>query len=192
MKTSIKHIAVITIIAFTTLSFTTINNGKKEIKTDNSKIVWKGHKITTSHEGVISIKSGHLDFTNDKLIGGEFVIDMTTITNTDLEGSSKGKIEGHLKSDDFFGVEKFSTASLIFNKVKLISKNTYNVTGAITIKGKTRTIMFDVLVAKNNAKAELKIDRTKFGVKYSSASFFENLKDKAIYDEFDLIVDLAF
>ncbi len=192
MKNSIKKIAAIAIVALITFSFTTVNGDKKEIKTESSKVVWKGYKVTGSHQGVIAVKSGHLNFNENKLIGGEFTIDMSTITNTDLEGEYKGKLEGHLKSDDFFGVEKFPTASLIFTKVKSIGKNSYKVTGDITIKGKTETISFDLSVYGNKANASLKIDRTKFDVRYGSTSFFDGLKDKAIYDEFDLVADLEF
>jgi len=192
MKNSIKSLTTLVLVAFMTFSFTTLESDKKEIKTENSKVVWKGYKVTGSHVGTITIKSGHLNFNGDKLIGGSFEIDMTSITVTDLEGEYKGQLEGHLKSDDFFGVEKYPTASLSFTKVKSTGKNSYKVTGDITIKGKTESITFDISVYGNKANASLKIDRTKFDVRYGSTSFFDNLKDKAIYDEFDLAVDLEF
>ena len=192
MRNSIKNIAAIVIVAFMTFSFTIVEGDKKEIKTENSKVVWKGYKVTGSHQGTIAIKAGHLNFDKDKLTGGRFSIDMSTITNTDLEGEYKGKLEGHLKSDDFFGVEKFPTASLIFTKVKSTGKNSYEVTGDITIKGKTDSVTFDISIYGNKATASLKIDRTKFDVRYGSASFFDGLKDKAIYDDFDLVADLEF
>jgi polyisoprenoid-binding protein YceI len=192
MKNSIKNIATLVIAAFITFSFTTLDGDKKEIKLENSKVVWKGYKVTGSHVGIISIKSGYLNFDKDKLTGGSFEIDMSTITVTDLEGESKGQLEGHLKSNDFFGVEKFPTASLIFTKVKSLGKNSYNVNGNMTIRGKTETVSFNVSIYGNKANVSLKIDRTKFDVRYGSSSFFDGLKDKAIYDEFDLIADLEF
>jgi polyisoprenoid-binding protein YceI len=192
MKNSIKNIATIIIVAFMAFSFTTPEGDKKEINLENSKVVWKGYKVTGSHQGIISIKSGHLNFDKDELTGGSFEIDMSTITVTDLEGEYKGKLEGHLKSDDFFGVEKFPTATLHFTKVKSVGKNSYEVTGNITIKGKTETVSFNVSVYGNKANVSLKIDRTKFDVRYGSTSFFDGLKDKAIYDEFDLVADLEF
>lgn len=192
MKNSIKNITTLVIVAFMTFSFTTAEGDKKEINVENSKVVWKGYKVTGSHEGVIAIKSGHLNFDKDKLTGGSFIIDMSTITNTDLEGEYKGKLEGHLKSDDFFGVEKFPTASLVFTKVESTGKNSYEVTGDITIKGKTETVSLNISVYGSKANVSLKIDRTKFDVRYGSTSFFDGLKDKAIYDEFDLVADLEF
>lgn len=191
MKKTIKNVVATALIAFVTLSFTTIG-AKKEIKTESSTVVWKGYKVTGSHEGTISISSGSLDFEGEKLVGGKFVIDMTTISCTDLSGGGKGKLEGHLKSDDFFGVDKFPTSSLVFTNVKSVGKNTYEVAGDITIKGKTEPISFELSVYGNKANANLKIDRTKFDVRYGSTSFFDGLKDKAIYDEFDLVVDMEF
>lgn len=192
MKNRLSTLGAAIIIAAITFSFTGIENGKKEIKTDKSSVTWKGYKVTGSHEGEISIKSGYLSFDEGKLTGGEFTIDMTTIVNTDLEGEYKGKLEGHLKSDDFFGVEEFPTAKLVFNKVKNTGKNVYEVSGDLTIKDQTQAVTFNISIKGNNATADLKIDRTKFGVKYRSTSFYEDLKDKAIYDEFDLSSNLEF
>jgi polyisoprenoid-binding protein YceI len=192
MKNRLSTLGAAIIIAAITFSFTGIENGKKEIKTDKSSVTWTGHKVTGTHEGKISIKSGYLNFKEGKLTGGEFTIDMTSIVNTDLEGEYKGKLEGHLKSDDFFGVEKFPTANLVFNKVKSTGKNVYEVTGDLTIKDQTQPVTFKISINGNNATADLKIDRTKFGVKYRSTSFFDDLKDKAIYDEFDLTSNLEF
>lgn len=191
MKKSIKITIAAVFVAIMTLSFTTMIE-KKEVNVTNSKVTWKGYKVTGSHEGLISIKSGSLTFKNDNLSDGEFIIDMTTINNTDLDGDSKGQLEGHLKSDDFFGVSKYPTATLNFTKVKSTGKNSYEVTADITIKNNTESIKFDMSVYGNKANAALKIDRTQFDVRYGSTSFFDGLKDKAIYDEFDLIVDLEF
>ena len=192
MKNSIKNITAVAILAFMTFSFTTLEGIKKEIKVENSKVVWKGYKVTGSHEGTINIKSGSLSFNDGKLTGGECSIDMTTLVSTDLTGEYKGKLEGHLKSDDFFGVEKFPTATLIFTDVKVKGKNSYNITGDLTIKGKTNPVTFEISIYGSKATTSLKIDRTKYGVKYGSTSFFDGLKDKAIYDEFDLVADLEF
>ena len=117
---------------------------------------------------------------------------MTTISCTDLSGGVADKLVGHLKSDDFFGVATYPTASLTFTDVASTGKNSYKVTGSITIKGKTEKVTFDFSVYGSKANAAIKVDRTKFDVKYGSTSFFDGLKNKAIYDEFDLVVDLEF
>ena len=184
--------STVILVAFIAFSFTNLETITKEVKIEKSKVIWKGYKVTGSHEGTIAIQSGTLKFESDVLVGGEFVIDMTSITNADLQGEYKDKLEGHLKSDDFFGVEKFPTATLVFKNVEVAGKNSYKVTGDLTIKGKMNPVTFDFSVYGSKANATLKIDRSKYDVKYGSSSFFDNLKDKVIYDEFDLISDLEF
>lgn len=192
MRNRAQTIVAALIIATITFAFTTIEDGKKEIKVETSSVTWKGYKVTGSHMGSIALKQGSLEFKDEKLVGGEFTIDMATIINTDMEGEYKAKLEGHLKSDDFFGVATYPTAKLVFNKVKSTGKNSYEVTGDLTIKDKTNPVTFDISIYGNKATANVKIDRTKFDVRYGSTSFFDDLQDKAIYDEFDLITDLEF
>ena len=192
MKNTLKLTAIVAFVGLLTAAFTTANIEKKSVKVEASKIVWKGYKVTGSHEGTIAIEEGNLTFENDKLIGGEFVIDMTTIANTDLEGDYKTKLEGHLKSDDFFGVENHPTASLVMTDVTPSGKNSYNVTGDLTIKGITKPVTFTMAIYGSKANATLKIDRSEYNVRYGSSSFFDGLKDKVIYDEFDLVADLQF
>ncbi|WP_455170138.1 YceI family protein, partial [Aegicerativicinus sediminis] len=83
-------------------------------------------------------------------------------------------------------------ATLVFTSVKPNGKNAYEVTGDLTIKGHTNPVTFDLSIYGQKANAALKIDRSKYDVRYGSTSFFDGLKDKAIYDEFDIIVDLEF
>ena len=148
--------------------------------------------MTGSHTGTVNLKSGDLVFDNGILKGGEFVVDMTSINCTDLEGEYKQKLEGHLKSDDFFSVASHETSKLVFTDIKASGKNSYEVTGDLTIKGITKPVTFDVSVYGSKATATLKIDRAQYDVRYGSGSFFDDLGDKTIYDEFDLVVDLEF
>ncbi len=192
MTKKVTILAAVILMAVVTFSFTTIEGEKKEIKTENSTVTWKGYKVTGSHYGTVALQSGHLVFDEGKLTGGEFVVDMTTIVTDDLEGEYKGKLEGHLKSDDFFGVEKHPTAKLVFTKVKSTGKNSYEVTGDLTVKGKSAPVTFEMSIYGNKATANVKIDRTIYDIRYGSTAFFDDLKDKAIYDEFDLVTDLEF
>ncbi|MCB0374527.1 MAG: YceI family protein [Sinomicrobium sp.] len=192
MKNKMLNITVALVVALAAVSFTTNDNEKKTIDPAKSRIVWKGYKVTGSHEGTIALKEGALVFEGEKLAGGEFTVDMTTLGSTDLEGRSKEKLDGHLKSDDFFGVEKYPTAILKITKVSPKGKNSYNVTGDLTIKDKTHPVTFDMSVYGSKANATLKVDRSKYDVRYGSGSFFDNLGDRTIYDEFDLVVDLQF
>ncbi|WP_419212282.1 YceI family protein [Maribacter sp. X9] len=191
MKKSIVSIALVTFFGVSAFASTPIEKEKKQVKVSESTVTWKGYKVTGSHEGTIDLKSGYLEMENGKLTGGEFVVDMTSINNTDLDADSQGKLEGHLKSDDFFGVANHPTAKLVFTSVKPMNKDSYTVTGDLTIKETTKPITFVVSVYKNKATATMKIDRAEYDVRYGSGSFFDNLGDKTIYDEFDLVVDLA-
>jgi polyisoprenoid-binding protein YceI len=183
--------ALATIILFQSFMFpATATMQKMEVK--NSKIVWKGYKVSGSHEGTLNLKSGSLSFDGENLKGGEFVIDISSLACTDLNGEYKGKLEGHLKSDDFFGVEKYPTSNLNITKVKSTGKNSYKITADLTIKGITKSIKFDASIYGKKATANLKVDRTQFNVKYGSGSFFDGLKDNMIYDEFDLVIDIEF
>lgn len=189
IKNKVTKLTLALFVAFTTVSFTT-ENDKKTVKTDQSTVVWEGRKVGGSHAGTVKLKEGTLEFKNDKLVGGSFVVDMTTIVCTDKEGGLP-RLEGHLKSDDFFGVENHPTAKLTFTKVKK-SKEGYAVTGNLTIKGKTNPINFTLNVNGNTASTNLKVDRSKYDIKYKSKSFFSDLGDKFIYDDFDLKVNLTF
>ena len=189
MKKSILKTSLVLVLALTVASFTSISEKKVNVK--DSKITWVGYKVTGEHAGEISLNSGVLTFEDQQLTGGNFEMDMTSINVTDLEGEYKGKLEGHLKASDFFDVETFPKASFKITNVEGKGSNV-KVTGDLTIKGITKATTFDMVVKENSATAAFKIDRTKFGIQYNSNSFFENLKDKAIYDEFDLNVNLIF
>lgn len=187
-----KTFSIILTLLFTATTIASpIDGEKKQVKTENSSVKWKAYKVTGTHEGTINLKEGFLDFNGKKLTGGEFVVDMTTLVSTDLEGEYKGKLENHLKADDFFGVETFPTAKLVITSTTSFNKNSYTVVGNLTIKGITKPITFVISTFENKAVATLKVDRAKYNIKYNSESFFDNLGDKLIYDEFDLVVDLA-
>ncbi|RNC85024.1 MAG: YceI family protein [Winogradskyella sp.] len=185
---NLKHLAIV-ILAMSFFSFTVFT--EKQINIEESTIEWTGKKVTGQHVGTINFESGMLAFDGDNLVGGEFVIDMTTITVTDLTGKGKANLEGHLKSDDFFGVAAHNTATLKITNVSKHKKD-YEVIGNLTIKGITKPINFTLVMEANSASAKVTVNRAEFDVRYGSPSFFNNLKDKAIYDNFDLDVKLSF
>jgi len=192
MKKNFLALTMAVIFGFTATATEPIDGEKKEVKTEESTVTWKAYKVTGSHTGTVNLKEGSLMFDEGKLTGGDFTVDMTTLVNSDLEGEYKGKLEGHLKSDDFFGVATNPTASLVFTKVESSGKNSYEVIGDLTIKGITKAVTFDVSIYGSKATATMKIDRAQYDVRYGSGSFFDDLGDKTIYDEFDLVVDLVF
>lgn len=164
---------------------------KNNVDLSKSHVKWTGYKIGGSHNGEIKIKSGYLELKNNAIVNGEIVMDMTSITDTDLEDAGYNqKLVGHLKSDDFFGVEKYPVSTFVVTKATKFSKGKASVTGNITIKGTTESITFDVEKTGSLYKAQVKVDRSKFNVRYGSNSFFDNLGDKAIDDVFMLDITL--
>ena len=187
---NLKTIAIALVLAVTTMTATAQD---KKINAAKSKISWVGEKLTGKHEGTISIKDGVLNFKAGKLSGGNVTVDMNSITVTDLKaGEGKEKLEGHLKAADFFGTDKFATSKIVFKSVKAKTAGVYTVTADLTIKNITKPVTFDLTVAKNSATSTFKVDRTKYGIEYASKTFFESIGDKAIYDEFELTVNLQF
>lgn len=164
----------------------------KSIIPADAKILWEGRKITGKHEGTINLKEGNLVFTNNKLTGGSFVVDMPTLTATDLSGSSLQKLNNHLKSDDFFGVDKYPVSKMVFKRVVDKGNGNYTITADLTIKDATNPVEFEAKITGNTATGKLVIDRTKYGIRYGSGSFFSNLGDSAIYDDFSLDISLKF
>lgn len=192
MKKTVSSIFLAVLFGFSATATTPVADEKKEVKVSESKVTWKGYKVTGSHDGTIDLTSGFLMMDGKKLTGGEFVMDMTSITNTDMTaGNGKEKLEGHLKSDDFFGVANHPTAKLVIKSSENFNKNSYTVQGDLTIKGITKPVTLVISMFENKATATMKVDRSKFDVRYGSGSFFDDLGDKTIYDEFDLVVDLA-
>ncbi len=193
MKTKILSIALAALVV--AAAFTLVKDVK--VNTKSSQIAWVGKKVTGQHNGTVNIKDGALDVENGTIKGGEFSIDMTTINVLDLEGEYKGKLEGHLRSDDFFSVEKHPTATFKITSVNESEQAdaTHFISGDLTIKGITNKITFPANVTidgdKVNAKATFNLDRTKWDVRYGSGSFFDGLGDKMIYDDFELSINLS-
>jgi|TARA_B100000768_G_scaffold170512_1_gene176969 hypothetical protein len=158
-----------------------------------SIMTWKGTKPTGSHDGIVSFSSGGMIVENGVLKEGEFVIDMSTIKNLDMEGSDgAGKIEKHLKAADFFDVEMYPTSKFVITSVLDVEGNTA-VTGNLTIKDVTKSITIPATVSTTDGittfKSELfNIDRADFNVKYGSKRWIEGLKDKFIDD----LVEMSF
>ncbi len=158
------------------------------VDTEKDKLEWVGEKVTGEHQGTIDLKSGWLTWHDNKVTGGEFIIDMTTLQDKD----DNQKLESHLRSDDFFGVEKYPTAKLVITESTPFEKGTGVVRGHLTVKENTHPIEFKAAVQQKEDGlwfySNIPVDRTKYNIRYGSGSFFENLGDKTIYDEFRLKV----
>jgi polyisoprenoid-binding protein YceI len=186
----LKTIAIALVVAFGTVN---ASAQTKKVDVNKSNISWVGKKVTGQHDGTVKLQDGTLTFKGKKLTDGKFTVDMNSISVSDLKaGQGKEKLEGHLKADDFFGTDKFSTATMDFKSVTAKANNTYTVVADLTIKGKTAPVTFDLVVNGNTATTEFKIDRTKYGIEYKSGSIFSGLGDATIYDDFELKATLVF
>ena len=187
MKT--RNLVIALMIAF---SGNVLLAQKMDVDPEKSSIKWLGKKISYSHEGNIMFKDGFLELKDDQIVAGKFVVDMTSITNTDIEDEGRNqRLVGHLKSDDFFGVEKYPTASFVVIQASKFVNGKATVSGEITIKGKTEQITFEVEKSGNQYNSTVNIDRSKFDVRFGSDSFFDNLGDNAIADIFSLDITLV-
>lgn len=168
---------------------------------DKSEIKWNAKKVTGEHYGKINLKNGQILVDKNKVTGGTFVIDMASLTVDDIKDEGmNGKLTGHLKSDDFFSTEKNTTATFAITSVKPIAKAeagkaNATVIGDLTIKGITNPVTFPATLSVKDgiatAVADVTIDRTKFDIRYRSSNFFQDLGDKAIYDDFTIALNVS-
>ena len=187
MKTKVVLVLVLATILSVSVS-------AQEVKADltKSELKWSAKKVTGEHNGAIKLKEGELALKGEQIGSGKFVIDMKSIVDEDLPvGEWNNKLVGHLKSDDFFGVEKYPESVLVITGSTPFVNNKATVKGKLTIKGITNPIEFEATRAGNMYTARVTVDRTLYNVRYGSGKFFENLGDKTIYDDFYLDVKLV-
>ncbi|QQS51887.1 MAG: YceI family protein [Bacteroidota bacterium] len=165
----------------------------QDLKVDLSKssLKWTGKKIGGAHNGQISLKDGSMKIAENQITSGTFVIDMTTITCTDLTGEWNEKLVGHLNSDDFFSTSNFKTATLVISSATKFSNGVAQVKGKLTIKGMTHPVSFDVKQSGKTYTATVNVDRTLYDIRYGSGKFFDNLGDNTIDDIFTLDVAIT-
>lgn len=171
-----------------------VNSESYAVNAESSTIEWKGFKPTGSHNGTIAIDSGVLDIANGKIVGGSFIIDMNSIVVTDIPADDKGnaKLAGHLKSADFFDVEKHPNAGFTITGLEDV-EGKMMLSGNLSLKEAKNNVTFPVTVSNENGVVTLTsetftIDRTKWNVQYGSKSIFDNLGDKFINDDMELKV----
>ena len=166
---------------------------KSKLSVTESEITWTGKKVTGSHTGTIKLLSGYLEKSGEDFVDGKFVVDMTSISDKDIDDpKTRAKLEGHLKSSDFFSVDEYPTATLFIENGEKTGEGTYQFSGKLTIKGNTNPVSFEAKAEGSTFNGKLVIDRAKYNVRYGSGSFFENLGDNLIYDDFELVFNVTF
>ncbi len=162
---------------------------------NSSNLTWKGSKLTGTHNGTVTISEGNFSVKNEKLVGGNFIFDMNSITVLDLEDAeSNGKLTGHLKSGDFFDVENHANSAFTITGVEEKDGKTV-VKGNLMMKNIKKHIEFPANVSVNGENVTLKsepftIDRTDWDIKFKSGKFTDLAKDKLIDDNIELQVEV--
>ena len=194
-------LSLTTLLLLTSIQSASAESETYKITPDTSIVKWTGEKVTGSHHGTLAVKSGEALIENGTLIGGQFELAMNTIKDLDIEDPKfNKKLTDHLHSEDFFNVENYPVVTFKITNAKKHDTNStgepnYTIEGDLSIKGITVPISFPALVMissnEASARAETKVDRTKFNIRYGSGKFFENLGDKLIYDEFKVELEIA-
>ncbi len=170
---------------------TTLNaQTRKNADVAKTSLNWLGEKVLGKHTGTILLKSGWINWDNNMISEGEFLIDMASLKDDD----GNDRLEAHLKSDDFFGTDNYPTSKVVITGSDSFEKGTAIVRGDLTIKQNTHPIEFKATLKQDDKGiwfyANIIVDRTKYNVRYGSGSFFSNLGDNVIYDEFKVKVSL--
>ena len=179
------------------IEMNTIKKGGYKVDSFESKLVWKGRQLSSKeHDGTLDISSGSIEIDKSGRIFGDIKIDMKSISTSDLEGEWKDKLDGHLKSLDFFNVKGFPTATVTFKGNQNKTTNgEINFEGDLTIKGITQITKFSAKINqigdKVIATASISFDRSEYDIRYGSGKFFDNLGDKLIYDEITAEVSIV-
>ena len=190
MKISMKKLVLLALVAGNFAFAQT----KKVV---GSQVNWWGYKIAkteaSSHNGTVNLKSGNIVMKGNQVVGGTFVLDMTSLTSTDLTGEYQTKLNNHLKTGDFFEVEKHPTASYTITSVKKNNDKVYNyiVNGNLTVKGKTNPVSFPAKIAYSKGVVSLvsnkfTFDRQKFDIAYAST-----MQDVLVKDDIDMLVKVT-
>ena len=188
-----KKLFSFTILLIGTILMMAFNPVKEDVYTvdvTNSSIGWSAKKVGGGHTGTVKITEGSLVYNGKSLQKGLFVMDMSSIT------SDNARVTTHLKSPDFFSAEKNPSSKFEITKVTAAGKERVNITGNLTIKGITHPLTFPATVKQGKGvvvavASGIRVDRTKYDIKFRSKTFFGDIGDKAIDDEFELNINLT-
>jgi polyisoprenoid-binding protein YceI len=165
--------------------------GRFEIQKESSTVNWTGKKVLGLHTGTIDITMGSIHLDSGKINGGEIVIDMTSLTITDInDRKTHDDFKDHLWNDDFFSINAYTRSHLKIEHGELLANNEYTLSGHLTIKDITHPISFrakiEILTDFLYSTGEIVIDRTLYNIRYGSGKFIDHLGDKLIHDDFVL------
>lgn len=179
MKT--KYITTLIIICLMS-AFTFGQN--KTVNTQKSTLNWTGKAAFNAYAltGTLKVKSGEITIENDSIKTLRITIDMKSLNHENSD------LKKHLRGKDFFEVKTHTKATFELSEPVIINNNEAQITGKMTIKGITKTESFTIKINEDYSSLSfnITIDRTSYGVKFNSPSFFKKMKENAIADEFKL------
>ncbi len=157
-----------------------------------------GSKVGGTHMGKFNINGGKVAASGADISSGAFTIDMNSLSVIDLKaGQGKEKLEGHLKSPDFFDTGANPTSTFVITSVAKSSKPgmTHNITGDLTLKKMTKSITFGANINNvggniNAVSENFKINRTNWDVKYGSG-MTGAVGDNLINDEVGITISFT-
>lgn len=161
----LTNISLNMLVVLVFLAFPSLIMANTPIDIQKSQIEWLGKKVTGQHDGTLKLESGQVE----------------------------------IQDDDFFGVDKYPRAVFEISKAMPLKKVTaeapnYEISGDLTIKGITHVVQFqarvDIQKQQSRARGDIIVDRTLYGIKYKSGKFFEDIGDRAIYDDFTISFDV--
>jgi polyisoprenoid-binding protein YceI len=189
MKKSISILSLIAGLFFLT-AFNSIKDDIYIVDVERSTIEWSAKKVGGGHTGTVKIADGTLVYGGKALKSGNFQMNMSSIT------SDNARVTTHLKSNDFFSAEKNPLSKFEITKVTSAGADRVNITGNLSIKGFTHPVTFPATVKQQKGvlvavASGIRVDRTKYDIKFRSKTFFGDIGDKAIDDEFELSINLT-
>lgn len=189
MKKTSTTLSLIACMFFMT-AFNPIKDDIYTVDVERSTIEWSAKKVGGGHAGTVKIAGGNLIYTGKALKSGSFQMNMSSIT------SDNARVTNHLKSDDFFSTEKNPMSKFEITKVTSAGADRVNITGNLSIKGFTHPVTFPASVKQQKGilvavASGIRVDRTKYDIKFRSKTFFGDIGDKAIDDEFELSINLT-
>ncbi len=170
-----------------------------ELDVEQSQVFWMGKKFSGEHSGTIQLRSGTITFAGDRLVSGNFLIDMTSIRVTDIKDPEmNAKLERHLKNDDFFAVDRYGSSRFTVLEATFIANEgkgqMYTISGDLEIKGISHPLEFSVWIVRGqaavSARGEASVDRTLYDIRYKSSTFFPEIGNRAIDDAFEIRFEL--
>ena len=152
------------------------------VDTANSYIRFTGHGVGKNHPGIFKLRYGSVMATDNKVTGGTFILDITSLDMEQQGEMIDNKLQPHLLSGDFFDAENFGTSQFEITRVEpykpkdgeksLVEGANFSISGNLEIRNVTKNITFPARIDLDGnrleAKANFDIDRRQWQMNYGN------------------------